>query len=350
MSSRSGNFPIWISRYVGEYLDRECRMSEKTIQSYAQSWMLMLRFLEEVHGRQAECLSLTDFDAKLVLEFLDWFEAGNGSKRGRPCSPRSRNLRLAGIKSFFSFVAVHDLSIAAIASSIGKIRGKRFDRAVVDYLMPAETGAVLDVIDADSLHGVRNRAMIVLCLGGGLRVAELLALTMDDLHFDVEPFYRVCGKGRRQRDIPMSTEAVRVLNAWLDIRGRNRGGYVFEGRERGLPFSRDGFAYVLKQYVRAAEPTCPTLASKNVTPHVLRHSYAMRVLRTTRDVRKVSLALGHASPASTEIYLHADPDVKAEILAQHGEFGIELGDFSKRRAGIAALMIAAARRNPERLV
>jgi site-specific recombinase XerD len=303
MPKRTGDFPVWISRYVRDHLAHERNMSSRTIQSYAQSWKLMLRFLAELYGKNPETLSVQDFTAPLVLEFLDWVEAGGATHRVRPCSPRTRNLRLAAIKGFFTYVAVHDLAVSAIASSIGGIRGKRFDRAVIDYLTEAEINALTNSIDGSTELGIRNRAMIVVCLAGGLRVSELLALTMEDIRFDMEPYYRVHGKGRRQRDVLMSPETVRVLNAWLDIRERVRGGYVFEGREKGRPLSRDAFAYNLRNYIKRAERNCPSLIGKNLTPHGLRHSYGMRVLRRTRDRRAVMLALGHESAASTEAYL-----------------------------------------------
>jgi len=143
------------------------------------------------------------------------------------------------------------------------------------------------------------------------------------------PSIVVRGKGRRQRRLPLWKEATRALRAWLAVRGSASTPEVFvNGRGEGLTTS--GLSYIVKKHVRMAQPRCPSLSKKRISPHVLRHTCAMTSLQATRDIRKVALWLGHSSLKSTEIYLRADPTEKLEALEQalppdlrRGQFQVE---------------------------
>jgi len=193
------------------------------------------------------------------------------------------------------------------------IPAKRTDLPLVDYLTRDEMHALLDVPDPTTRRGVRDRAMLHLAFAAGLRVSELIGIRGDALRLHPDPSVRVHGKGRRERVLPLWKETTQALRAWLAIRGDLVAPEVFVNA-RGQPLTRSGVAYVLATHVAKARVRQPSLASKRVSPHVLRHSCAMQTLQATRDVRKVSLWLGHASLKSTEMYLRADPTEKLATL------------------------------------
>ena len=159
------------------------------------------------------------------------------------------------------------------------------------------------------ISGPRDRAMLHLCYAAGLRVSELTGLTLDRFTHPHLERLRIRGKGRRERELPLWKATQTVLHEWLAVRPPGNPHCLFPNA-RGRPMSTEGFAYLLRQYVATATQTVPSMASKRITPHTLRHACAMAVLRATGDVRKVSLWLGHSDVKTTEMYLRATPAEK----------------------------------------
>jgi site-specific recombinase XerD len=172
--------------------------------------------------------------------------------------------------------------------------------------------ALLDAPDPSKRMGVRDRAILHLAFCAGLRVSELTGLRLDDVA-PQSASIRVRGKGRRERALPLWKTTSAALRAWLAIRGPTPSPELFVNA-RGLPFSRWGIAYVLRRHARTADRKCSTLQRKQVSPHVLRHTCAMIVLQATKDIRKVSLWLGHSNLTTTEVYVRADPSEKLEAI------------------------------------
>ena len=156
--------------------------------------------------------------------------------------------------------------------------------------------------------------MLDVCFAAGLRVSELVGLRVDDVSFEPRPSVRVLGKGRRERVLPLWKQTGANLRAWLAIRGAAAVPELFLNA-RGDAMTRTGFEYVLNNHVTSAKAVCPSLGSKRVSPHTLRHSCALLILRTTRDIRKVALWLGHNNTQTTEMYLRADPTEKLEAVS-----------------------------------
>jgi site-specific recombinase XerD len=173
--------------------------------------------------------------------------------------------------------------------------------------------AILDAPNPASLMGIRDRAMLHLCFAGGLRVSELVGVRVIDVRLQPEPNVLIHGKGRRERCIPLWKATASAVRAWLSVRGERSTPELFINARNGC-MTRAGFEYILRKHVHIAEKRCPSLASKRVSPHVLRHTCAMTILQATKDLRKVSLWLGHSSIQTTEIYTRADPTVKLETL------------------------------------
>ncbi len=328
-----------LSSFLNEHIVRDRGLSQLTRSSYASTFILLIRFITKRTRKQAERLHLEDLTAEAVLHFLDDLE------KSRQNSRRSRNLRLSAIRSFFRYVQMKVPAALEQASRVRSLGAKRADTPVVDWLTMDEVKSILAVPRVDRPNGLRDRAMLDLTYMCGLRVSEALALSLNNLDLGPKPTIYVLGKGRRAREIPLRPDTVQLMRAWLMARPRVACDHVFLNRH-GTQLTRDGFASRLSSYVRTASAACPSLSGKRITPHVLRHSCAMHMLKATRDIRKVALWLGHASIQSTEIYLHADPDEKLEILQSHGGLGIKPGHFGSRASDVMT-MLQAARRSGE---
>lgn len=296
-----------LTAFLRERLPRERQASVHTCDAYSYAFLLLLAFAARRLKTQPSALMLEQLDVPLVLAFLDDLETTRGN------SARTRNARLAAIKSFARFLEYRVVSCVQQVHRLLSIPSKKTDEPLVGYLTQEERQAVLDMPDPSSRDGVRDRAMLHLAFSAGLRVSELVSLRVDQLVFHPQPAVHVLGKGRRERVLPLWKTTVIALRAWLALRGPATCPELFLNA-RGGPLSRDGFEYILSKHVQAATARLPALKAKRISPHVLRHTCAMHTLQATHDIRKVALWLGHASVQTTEIYLRADPTEKLETL------------------------------------
>jgi site-specific recombinase XerD len=268
---------------------------------------LLLAFAAKRLRTQPSGLALEHLDTPLVLAFLDSLESTRGN------SARTRNARLAAIKSFARFVEYRVPSSLQQVHSLLAIPSKKTDERLVAYLTRDEMQTVLDAPDPRIRDGVRDRAMLHLAFATGLRVSELVGLRLDEVALQPQPTIHVMGKGRRERLLPLWKTTAKALRAWLTVRGNASCPELFINA-RGGPLTRDGFEYILAKHLATAAVKAPSLAQKRVSPHVLRHSCAMHTLAATHDIRKVALWLGHATVQTTELYVRADPSGKLEAL------------------------------------
>ncbi|MGA7537158.1 MAG: tyrosine-type recombinase/integrase [Steroidobacteraceae bacterium] len=298
----------YLEIFLREYLPRDRRLSVHTIDTYAYAFQLLVCFAAERLRIAPSSLQIEQLDAPLILSFLDHIEIQ------RHNLPQTRNGRLGAVKAFFRFL---EYRLPAILDQVCRIKAipiKRTDQKLVNYLTHEEMQALLDAPDPRTRSGTRDRAMLHLAFAAGLRVSELVGLRRDELTLHPQPLVHVRGKGRRERELPLWKETAAVLRAWLAVRSESPAPELFLNAN-GDPMTRSGFEYILDKHVELAAQKQPSLATKRISPHVLRHTCAMHTLLATRDVRKVSLWLGHASLQSTEIYLRADPTEKLEALA-----------------------------------
>jgi site-specific recombinase XerD len=252
-------------------------------------------------------LELEHIDASLVVGFLNALQAtrANGAS--------SRNARLAAIKSFMHYMEYRVPSALEQIQRVLAIPMMKTDARLVRHLTAAEIQALLDAPKPVDWLGIRDRAMLHLTFAAGLRVSELTGLRLEDLTLQPQPSVLIHGKGRRERSLPLWKQTAAALRAWMAVRGTVAAPELFVNSRRE-PMTRAGFEYVLQKHVRSAIERCPSLAAKRVSPHVLRHSCALTVLEATKDLRKVSLWLGHASMQTAEMYTRADPSIKLEAL------------------------------------
>jgi site-specific recombinase XerD len=297
-----------ITAWLRVRLPVERRASPHTCDSYAYAFQLLLAFAAERLGVAPSDLAVEHLDAALVLAFLEHLqrERGNGA--------RSRNIRLTAIKSFMRFMEYREPAALDQIRRVLAIPGQRVDGRTVRHLVSEEVQALLDAPDPTTRLGIRDRALLYVAITGGLRVSELAALRLDQVAFRGNYMdLRVHGKGRKERALTLWKEVGNTVRAWLTVRGKASAPELFVNT-RGEAITRSGLAWILRKHVQSAAKTCPSLASRSVSPHVLRHTCAMRTLQATRDIRKVALWLGHASTQTTEVYLRVDPAEKLEIL------------------------------------
>jgi site-specific recombinase XerD len=295
-----------IEAFLRVNLSRHRGASQHTCDSYAYSFQLLFEFAAARLRTKPSSLLLEQLDSELVGAFLEYLEDTRGN------APETRNVRLAAINSFFHYLEHRQPAALEQIRRVLAIPFKKTNSRLVPYLVREEVQALLDAPDPATRDGIRDRAMLHLAVCAGLRVSELTGLQIGDVALPSMSI-RVLGKGRRERVLPLWKTTASALRAWLAIRETVAVPELFISH-RGEPLSRWGFAYILKQHIETAGQFCPGLRNKRVSPHVLRHTCAMIVLQATQDIRKVSLWLGHATMASTEIYTRGDPTEKLEAI------------------------------------
>ena len=319
-----------LGAFLREHLPRDRHASRHTVESYAVSLKLLVVFAAAKLGVRPCVLKVEQFSMQLILDFLDSLE------RERENTVATRNVRLAAIKAFFRFLEYRSSSCLDLSGQIHAIPKKRSDQKLIDWLERNELQALLDAPDIRTASGVRDRAMLHLAYAAGLRVSELTSLRLDSLGQPKLDTIRVMGKGRRERVLPLWKETRSTVVDWLNIRPSVKDKHIFLNA-RNVSIGRHGFARRLSIHVAAAARKVPSIAGKRVTPHCLRHSCAVHTLEATRDIRKVSLWLGHATLQSTEIYLRVSPVAKLEMLATNTPPGIKRGAFDGARDSLLAL-------------
>jgi site-specific recombinase XerD len=320
-----------IEAFLREHLSHHRGASQHTCESYAYSFQLLFEFAAARLKVSPSSLALEQLDARLVSAFLEYLEDT------RLNAPETRNVRLAAIKSFFHFLEYRQPAALEQTRRVLAIPFKKTNARLVPYLVRDEVQALLNAPDPATRDGIRDRAMLHLAICAGLRVSELTGLRIDDVSLPSMSIL-VHGKGRRERALPLWKTTATALRAWLAVRGPVPTPEVFVN-DRGKPLSRWGFAYVLKQHAEAAAQKCPGLLNKRVSPHVLRHTSAMIVLQATQDIRKVSLWLGHAHMATTEIYTRGDPTEKLEAIEAITPPHLRRGSFRPPDKLIALLRV-----------
>jgi integrase/recombinase XerD len=319
-----------ITAFLRERLPLQRGASPHTCTSYAYTFQLLFTYMSHrLHLRPSD-LCLEHLDAPIVMDFLAYLEAARGN------SPSTRNTRLAAITSFMRFVEYRVPAILEQSRRVLAIPTKKTALPLIRHLSMTEMQALLDAPDVHTRPGIRDRAMLHLCFAAGLRVSELLTLPLTAVTFHPTPAVRVLGKGRRERSLPLWTQVADDLRAWLGVRGDVKAPELFLSAQ-GRVMTREGFAYILRKYVRMAAHRCPSLTAKQVTPHVLRHTCAMMILQATGDLRKVSLWLGHADIQTTEAYLRADPTDKLEAIEAVSPPTLRRGRFTVPDKLIASL-------------
>jgi integrase/recombinase XerD len=296
-----------LQAFFADYLCQQKRLSPQSIVSCRDTFRLWLTFLRDRTGMEPSTLQLADLDAPAVLRFLHYLEQERGN------SVRSRNIRLSAIRSFFRLVALREPASIGIVTRVLAIPMKREDRKLIGYLTRTEMQALLAAPDRSTWSGRRDYALLLTLYNSGARVSEVTALKRDQVCFGASTFLQLIGKGRKERSVPLWPDTAQVLKAWFEELGDDAGPIAFPNA-RGKALSREGVDYLLKQAMQRAMPTCPNLATKHITPHVVRHTTAMHLLQAGVDIATIALWLGHESIETTHMYLQADLAMQEKAL------------------------------------
>jgi integrase/recombinase XerD len=306
---QAANFAGVLQSFFTNRLIKQRDVSPHTIAAYRDTFRLLLRFAAERLGKAPAQLSVEALDAPLISAFLHQLEKRRGN------GPRSRNLRLTAIRSFFRYATLELPEHAATYQRVMAIPSKREPRALVGFLTRSEIEALLAAPDRNTWLGRRDYAFMLTAIQTGLRLSEMTALKKEDISLRAGAHVRCQGKGRKERCTPLAKSTVTVLKSWMPegiVAGCDR---LFPS-SRGGPLSADGVQHMLARHAKKARQCCLSLQNKQVSPHVLRHTAAMELLQAGVDRAVIALWLGHESVETTQIYLDADLALKEKVLAK----------------------------------
>lgn len=304
------SFPTLLQRFFVEYLRQHRAVSPSTVAAYRDTFRLLLAFAEKRIGKAPTRLTLGDLDAELILGFLDYLERERGN------SVRSRNARLAAIRSFLKYASHQDLTALATIERSLSIPQKRCDKAVLGFLTRPEMEAIIAAPDRRSWVGQRDRAMFTMLYNTGARVSEIIELRVSNVVLDVSPMAHLHGKGRKRRSTPLWKPTAAAIRPWVrQLTSAGPTDYLFPSRS-GRRLSRSAVTQRLGLAVEHATREHPQLVGRGISPHTIRHTTAMHLLQAGVDITVIALWLGHESPSTTHIYLEADLAMKEQALAR----------------------------------
>jgi integrase/recombinase XerD len=299
----------YMKPFFRHYLPIQKGLSVNTILAYRDAIKLLLCYAADTLGESVDQLNVEEMDEPLVLAFLDHLENARG------CAPRTRNARLAAIRTLFGYIAREEPAFTLQCQKIRTIPLKRTEYKTVEYLEEQEMQALLDTVNVDSRTGIRDSALFLLFYNTGARVSEVVGIKMADLHLSGSAYVTLLGKGRKHRSCPLWPETVQALQEYLKCRVANdqKVEQLFLNAN-GAPITRFGIRHIIRKYAASAGSQCQSLQTKTVTPHTLRHTTAMHLLRAGNDINMVSYWLGHADINTTHIYIEIDMEMKRKML------------------------------------
>ena len=305
----TADFAALCQSFFAKRLMAQRQASPHTISAYAQTFRLLTGYAQKQLRTAPSQLSLTQLDASFIAAFLDHLESHRSN------SARSRNARLASLRSFYHYAAFEAPQHARLIQRVLAIPYKRTTRRQVSYLTRPELDALLGSVDQSTWIGRRNHALLLVAAQTGLRLSELTGLRHSDTVLSAGAHVHCHGKGRKERCTPLAKPTVRVLKAWMQEQGEDASRFLFPS-SRGGRLSADAVQHAVAKQVAAAQRTCPSLAKKRVSPHVLRHTAAMELLLAGVERALIAIWLGHDGYDSTQVYLDADLPLKEAILAK----------------------------------
>ena len=309
---RPTSFATALRVFFSQHLPLTRGLSPRTVLSYRDTFVLLLRFLSARHHCDVVDLGLDHLTAENVLAFLEHLETD------RKNSVATRNARLAAVHAFGRFVATRHPESVEACQRLLAVPTKRGPARAVDYLEADEVRAMLDAVTHHGRNPIRDRALLLTLFNTGARVQELLDLRANDVQLERPTFVRLRGKGRKERLCPLWPETVDAVRALPGLAAESAGTTPIFQNHRGEPLTRFGVRYILRQYAERARATAPSLSTKRVHPHTYRHAAAVHLLRAGVDLVTISHWLGHASVETTNRYAAVDLETKREALKRAG--------------------------------
>ncbi len=321
MNDQTTSFPALLQRFFMEYLNQQRAVSPQTVKAYRDTFRLLLNFAKMKTGKTPSAITLNDLNAKLLLEFLEYLEKERGN------SVRSRNARLAAIRTFLKYASHYNLEALGTIEQALAIPLKRHERKMVGYMTRKEIRAVLDAPDPLTWAGQRDRVLFSLMYNTGARVSEIIGLRCKDVILDHQPSVHLHGKGRKERTLPLQSSNAAVVRKWRKrLQSTSYDDFLFPNR-KGERMTRSNVSQRLKLAVEKVLDKCPGLIGRSITPHIIRHSTAMHLLQSGVDITVIALWLGHESTSTTHIYVEADLTMKEETLMRLQPAEVKIGRY-----------------------
>lgn len=313
-------FAALVQDFFLRHLVCEKKVSPRTVESYRDTFRLLLAYAQKQLRKAAVEIALCDLDAPLLLGFLDHLEKDRGN------AIRTRNARLSAIRSFLHYADTRDITALPVLRRSLAIPMKRYDKPLLGFLSREETEAVLAAPDRTTWSGERDFVLFTTAYNTGTRVSELISLNVEDVELKHGRSIRVLGKGRKLRSIPLWKSTASVLNSWLKRCAGGPPDPVFPNRQ-GQRMTRSGVEKRLRAAVQSAASTCSSLAGRRISPHTLRHTTAMHLLQAGVDLTSIALWLGHENPSTTHGYVEADLAMKERTLKKLAPPGTRVRRF-----------------------
>ena len=297
----------FVRRFLLEDVIVDRNLSRNTQKSYRDTIRLLLGYIRDEHATEPTRVTVEQISVTVVRNFLNYLEEDRGN------STPTRNLRLTALHSLFRYISCHVPELIDQASQIRAIPSRRISVPVMPYLEKDEMDAVLAVPDRQRSQGRRDYALLLFLYNSGARASEAAKIRVVDIDPDN---LSVClyGKGRKFRTCPLWPHTVEIL---LDLLGSRWNGPreapVFLNVHR-RPITRFGIHDLVARTAEQAAKTVPSLGDKRVTPHTIRHTTAVHLLRADVDINTIRAWLGHVSLETTNRYTEVDLEMKTRAL------------------------------------
>lgn len=301
------NFPLLMQQFFYNRLINQQNASAQTVSSYRDTFRILLRFIKSTKGIKASSITFDVFNVDLVISFLNYLEEVRGN------TIRTRNNRLAAIRSFIQFVSYQNPELLSITQRIIAIPMKRYNHPLIGYLSIEEMNAILNAPDTAKWKGRRDKNLFITLYNTGARVSEIISLRVRDVSIQKNGYAHIQGKGRKERTVPLWKKTLSSLKGWITELNATDDSPLFPNI-KGNTISRSGVEYILKQSVKTASLKCQSLQKKRISPHTFRHTTAMHLLQSGVDISVIALWLGHESPGTTHMYIEADLALKEKAL------------------------------------
>lgn len=303
------DFTKALTAYFSTYLPLTCGVSPNTCNSYRDAFKLLLLYFQEEKGVPANSIELRMLNRNLVSDFLDWLEAQ------RKVSVTTRNQRLAAMKAFAHYVQYRNPEYLENCTDIITMRPKKHEKPVIPFLTEDELKALLAQPDPSTRHGLRDLTLLSLLYDSGARVQEITDLQLKDIRLTNPAMVTLTGKGRKARQVPLMKETCTLLDTYIrnfDLKSEPLTAPLFFNK-KGEALSRYGITYILKKYVSKAELDG---SARKISPHGLRHTKAMHLLRAGVNMIYIRDFLGHVDISTTEVYARIDAEMKRKVFEE----------------------------------
>jgi site-specific recombinase XerD len=302
------DFAICVTDYFTKHLAGVRNLSSNTIKSYRDTFYLLLTFLSEEKKFRTEKVSLASISDEIICEFLDWLETSRGN------SVSTRNLRLAAIHAFYRYVQMQHPEMLIQCQRIIAIPLKETEKKTIHYLPEGILKELLSLPNQSDKYGIRDTAILCLLYDSGARVQEIIDLSLSDIRLETLSTVRLFGKGRKVRIVPIMKQTSQILRKYCDVWNLNpiaKPDDPLFTNHQGNCFTRPGITYVLNKYM---SQIASSMDQKPITPHIIRHSKAMHLLRANVNLNYIRDFLGHVNVETTEVYARADTEMKRKAL------------------------------------